>query len=90
VSKYEAPSAYILDKDYFVILPLINTYRDYSVYSHLEKVEFESFDSSNAKQLNDTEFESMLKGDGWLKSNIDTNELKDLSKEEIIQYFRVS
>jgi hypothetical protein len=74
-----------------VILPLIDTFRDYTEYAKLPRVDFESFDSSNARALSNQEFTDMLKDDGWLESSpIDFNELSSLSKEDILQYFRVS
>jgi UDP-N-acetylglucosamine 4,6-dehydratase/5-epimerase len=89
VSQYEALNAYVYDTNYFVILPMIDTGRDYSQYRKSEKTDFHSFASNNAYQMPEKEFISMLEQDGWLKKDVESD-LEELSKEEILQYFRIS
>lgn len=90
VSQYEAPQCRILDESYFVILPTIDTFRDYSCYSHLAKFEHPFFGSDNARELSEAEFLALITRDGWLdvdKPKASMEELSTLSKEEIIEYF---
>jgi hypothetical protein len=68
---------------------MIDTYREYSHYEKLERTNFNSFGSNNATELTEEEFIDMLKLDGWITGSIDP-ELEKLSKEEILEYFRIS
>ncbi len=69
VSQYEALNCYIYDTNYFVILPMIDTYRDYSRYSWLEKTLFKTFWSDNADVISKKSFIEMLSLDGWIKTS---------------------
>lgn len=89
VSQYEALKCCIYDTNYFVILPMIDTYRDYSCYANLEKTSFPSFGSNNAKELSEDQFIDMLRSDWWIQDNV-ISDLENLSKEELLDYFRIS
>lgn len=93
VSQYESENCYILDKNYFIILPMIDTYRDYSKYNNLSKFEYEFFWSNNTHLLTSKEFIKMLELDWWF-SNIlkkeSINELDSMSKEELLNFFKIS
>lgn len=92
VSQYESHNCYILDKDYYVILPMIDTYRDYSKYKNLKKFNFPFFWSDNTNLLTPEEFIEMLKLDWWFSEIINKDSLSDLdkmSKEDILNYFKV-
>lgn len=47
ISEQESPNSYILNKDYYVILPTIKINKDFSKYSTLPKVNFSTFASNN-------------------------------------------
>lgn len=91
VSQYESANCYVLDSNYFVILPMIQTFRDYSKYSQLEKFKHTFFWSDNTNLLSPTEFIEMLKLDGWFSDIVEKDsldELQKMSKEEILNYFK--
>lgn len=93
VSQYESINCYILDKNYFVILPMINTNRDYSKYSWLKKFNYEYFWSNNSKLLTSDEFIEMLKLDWWFSDILkkeSVSELDKMSKEELLDFFKIS
>lgn len=46
VSEHEAPRTYIYDKDYYVIAPEMDLWRDYGHLNKLEKVDFKEFSSA--------------------------------------------
>ena len=91
ISQYESQNCYILDKNYFVILPMIDTYRDYSKYINLEKFQYNYFGSNNTKLLDSKEFINMLKLDWWFSDILkkeSLSELENMSKEELLFYFK--
>lgn len=92
VSQYESANCYKLDSDYFVILPMIDTYRDYSQYESLSKFDLDFFGSNNAKMLSPQEFIDMLKLDGWFSDILKESvvELEKMSKDELLDYFRIT
>lgn len=90
VSQYESPKCFVLDETYFVILPMIDTYRDYSIYQHLPKFEPTFFGSNNTRLLDPNEFIEMLRLDGWfsdLLSKESISDLENMSKQELLEYF---
>lgn len=89
VSQYEALNSYVYDTNYFVILPMIDTYRDYSHYHKLIKTSFVSFWSDNAHETSEEEFIDMLKLDGWIKEDSLSN-LETLSREELLEYNKLT
>lgn len=91
VSQYESERAYLLGDKYFVILPMIDTGRDYSSYYNLPKFPHVFFGSDNTKILSVDEFYDVLVRDWWIKSDSQKDaiqELELLSKEEVISYFK--
>jgi len=92
VSQYESNNCFVLDNNYFVILPMIDTYRDYSKYNNLKKFEFEFFWSNNSKLLTPEEFIEMLKLDWWFNKKLikeSINELDGIKKDDLINYFKL-
>lgn len=66
VSEHESKTTYQLNDDYYVILPEIKTHRNYSQFTTLKKVKFNTFSSNdNIKNL-DYLYELLMKG-GFLK-----------------------
>jgi len=66
VSKNEAPKTKIFNDKYYVILP---QYLDKDLeekYNSLSPIEYEEFNSKNAKQLLNDEFVNILKKEKWL------------------------
>lgn len=92
VSQYESERTHLLGEKYFVILPMIDTGRDYSTYLKLPKFPHVFFGSDNTELLNVDEFFDVLVQDGWINMQIDSQEslqeLHSLSKEELISYFQ--
>lgn len=91
VSQYESERTYLLGDKYFVILPMIDTNRDYSTYHTLPKFPHVFFWSDNTRMLSVDEFTEVLKKDGWINSyNIQESltDLESLSKEDILNYFQ--
>jgi FlaA1/EpsC-like NDP-sugar epimerase len=66
VSKNEAPRTKIFNDKYYVILPQYSHPSLEGKYGKLEMIEFEEFNSNNAKKLSDEEFTSVLKKETWL------------------------
>lgn len=92
ISQYESENCYFLNEKYFVILPMIDTYRDYSKYDKLNKNEFKYFWSNNTKLLTPDEFVDMLKKDWWFSDILNKEsiiELEKMSKEELLEYFNI-
>lgn len=89
VSQYEALRSYVYDTNYFIILPMIDTYRNYSHYSRLEKTSFSSFGSDNAEELTEDQFIEMLRSDWWIQGKV-ISDLRNLSKKELLEYFHIS
>ena len=53
ISEYESTNSYILDDNYYVILPTLNINKDYSYFLNMNKVKFKSFSSAdNIKDKN--------------------------------------
>ncbi len=90
VSQYESERTYLLGDKYFVILPMIDTGRDYSSYYRLPKFPHVFFGSNNTKILTVDNFSDILVKDGWLdyKTKDSVKDLESFSKEEIISYFQ--
>lgn len=91
VSQYESINCYVLDNNYFVILPMIDTFRDYSIYSKLHKFKHTFFWSDNTYLLTPYEFIEMLKLDWWFSDIVikdSISELEKMSKEELLNYFK--
>lgn len=91
VSQYESPNCYVLDENYFVILPTIDTYRDYSKYSWLETFKYNFFGSDNTNLLSPSEFINMLKLDWWFNDIFKKDSIKELEnmdKDELLDYFK--
>ena len=66
VSKNESPSTFVFNDMYYVVLP---QYRDemlMSKYSKLSKIEYDEFNSRNARQLDEEEFLQIVKRESWL------------------------
>ena len=90
VSQYESERTYLLGEKYFVILPMIDTQRDYSAYYSLPSFSHVYFGSNNTNLLSVEEFYAILEKDGWINSVFPKDslqELETLSKEELISYF---
>ena len=66
ISEQESLNTYKLNEDYYVILPEINTNRDYSKIENLEKVDFKVFSSQDNMKDNDFLYELLMNG-GFLK-----------------------
>lgn len=66
VSKNESPRTKIFNEQYYVILPQYPSPDLDKEYDHLDKIEYEEFNSNNAKRLGDEEFISILKKEEWL------------------------
>ncbi len=66
VSKNESPRTKIYNKQYYVILPQFPPKNGQNKRQHLEKIEFEEFNSNNARHLGDDEFMDILKREEWL------------------------
>jgi FlaA1/EpsC-like NDP-sugar epimerase len=66
VSKNEAPRTKIFSDDYYVILPQYRNDELESHYRDLAPIEFEEFNSNNARKLGDEEFIEILKKESWL------------------------
>jgi len=93
VSQYESRNCYILDNNYYVIFPMIDTYRDYSKYAKLEKIKHLFFWSNNTQLLNPEEFIDMLKLDWWFSEMLDKdsiNEMERMTKEELLNFFKIT
>ena len=69
---------------------MISTGRDYKVYQHLPRITLPYFSSNNATILSVEDFISLLKDDGWDTSaqKDSVQELENLSKEELLGYFK--
>lgn len=91
VSQYESERCHILNESYFVILPMIDTGKDYTEYTKLPKIEQSFFASNNTNMLSAQEFVETLRKDWWFNHIEQTKtaiqELEQLSKDEIIKYF---
>ena len=66
ISEQESLNTYKLNDDYYIILPEIETYRDYSKIQTLKKVDFKVFSSLDNIKDNDFLYELLMKG-GFLK-----------------------
>jgi len=66
VSKNEAPRTKIFNDKYYVILPQYDDLSLAEKYGKLDQIEFDEFNSNNAKKLSDEEFTSVLKKETWL------------------------
>jgi ribosome assembly protein YihI (activator of Der GTPase) len=89
VSQYEAINTYQYDNKYFVILPSVPTGRSYEEYQKLKKIEEPFFSSKNTVQLTVEEFQSMVRDDGRVSKTMPSEiELQQLSKDEILNYFK--
>jgi len=91
VSQYESSNCYILDNNYFIIIPMIDTFRDYSKYTKLEKFKHIFFWSDNTNLLTPDKFIEMLKLDWWFSDIVkkdSLDELEKMSKDEILNYFK--
>jgi UDP-N-acetylglucosamine 4,6-dehydratase len=89
VSQYEALNSYIYDTNYFTILPMIDTYRDYNCYRSLEKTSFASFASDTIPSITSEAFISMLRLDGWITTDHDTD-LENYSSKEIMDFNKIT
>jgi UDP-N-acetylglucosamine 4,6-dehydratase/5-epimerase len=93
ISQYESNKCFVIDENYYVILPMIETYRKYEKYLQLEKFHHEYFGSNNTTLLTADEFVEMLKLDGWFNDMLNKesiHELEKLSKEELLDFFRLT
>lgn len=93
ISQYESSQCRVLDNNYFIVLPMIETFRNYSKYSHLEKFKYSFFWSDNTNLLTSDEFINMLKLDWWFSDLVkkeSLNELDKMSKEDLLNYFKLS
>ncbi len=66
VSKNETPRTKIFSEDYYVILPQYRNDALEAHYTALAPIEFEEFNSNNARRLGDEEFVEILKKETWL------------------------
>jgi len=66
VSKNESPRTKIFNDKYYVILPQYTNQSLEEKYKDLDKIEFEEFNSNNAKKLDDVEFTDVLRRETWL------------------------
>ncbi|MEK9155706.1 MAG: polysaccharide biosynthesis protein [Patescibacteria group bacterium] len=66
VSKNESPQTRVFSDKYYVILPQYNRPGLEKKYSSLKPIEFEEFNSNNARRLSDEEFTAILKKEDWL------------------------
>jgi len=66
ISDYESTDSYILNENYFVILPTIKMDKDYSYIDHTEKVMFNEFSSADNLK-NNNYLKRLLKFGGFLK-----------------------
>lgn len=66
VSKNEAPRTKIFNDQYYVILPQYSSLELEEKYGIMKPIEFDEFNSNNAKRLDDKEFISVLKNETWL------------------------
>lgn len=81
VSKNESPRTKILSDKYFVILP---QYLDGDLekkYKRLSPMQFEEFNSNNARRLKDDEFIKILKKEDWLWADGVAKDKKDGAKK---------
>ncbi|MFA6999686.1 MAG: polysaccharide biosynthesis protein [Candidatus Paceibacterota bacterium] len=65
ISKNEAPSTYIYDENYYVILPQVKIDDLKEKYKHLKKVSFREY-SSNEMLMNKKEIKTMLKNGNFI------------------------
>lgn len=65
VSKNESPNTKIYNENYYVILPQYKSETLGKKYQSLNPIEFEEFNSKNARQLGDDEFIEILKKENW-------------------------
>jgi FlaA1/EpsC-like NDP-sugar epimerase len=66
VSKNESPRTKIFNDKYYVILPQYQNEDLEKRYAELEPIEFNEFNSNNAKRLGNEEFIGILKKEEWL------------------------
>lgn len=66
VSKNESPRTKIFSDKYYVILPQFKLNNSFLKYDKLPAIEFEEFNSNNARILTDKKFVSVLKKEDWL------------------------
>lgn len=66
VSKNESPRTKIFNDKYYVILPQNSHPSLEGKYGKLKKIEFEEFNSNNARRLEDRDFIEILKQEEWL------------------------
>ena len=66
ISEQESLNTYKLNGDYYIILPEIETYRDYTEIKKLEKVDFKVFSSLDNLKDNNFLYDLLMKG-GFLK-----------------------
>lgn len=66
VSKNESPRAKIYNEQYYVILPQFPPKNGNYAHKALPPIEYEEFNSNNARRLNDKEFIEVLKKEDWL------------------------
>jgi len=69
ISEHEAPHAYVLNKDYYVILPSIKINKDYSYIDKSSRVNFKSFSSSD-KVSSNLHLIDLLKKGGFLNETV--------------------
>lgn len=66
VSKNETPRTKIFNNKYYVILPQYSSLNVDKYYKKLKPIEFEEFNSNNARKLEDDKFIKILKKETWL------------------------
>lgn len=66
VTEHESKTSYTFNEDYYVILPEIKTYRDYSHINKDNKVKFDTFSSGDDIKNEEYLFDLLMKG-GFLK-----------------------
>lgn len=66
VSKNEAPRTKTFSDKYYVILPQYSHPSLENKYGKMPNIEFDEFNSNNAKRLDDVEFSEILKREHWL------------------------
>ncbi|MCL5069748.1 MAG: polysaccharide biosynthesis protein [Actinobacteria bacterium] len=66
VSKNESPKTKKLDENYYLILPQYKNEILEEKYKDLESIEFDEFNSNNARKLGNKEFKEILKKEKWV------------------------
>jgi len=67
VSKNESARTKIFNDKYYIILPQYPCQNLEKYYENLQPIEFEEFNSNNARRLSDEEFIKILKKEPWIK-----------------------